>query len=191
MFHYLVLILLWLVFCLLHSVLALPGLKDFVKNCAPKLFPHYRLLYNIFAFVNLGILLWYQYSFTSEYLLTSSQVVKIVAGIILTVGGTIMCYCIYQYFPVLSGLKKIENNKTLIITGPNKFVRHPLYFGTLIFIYGLFLFFPSISNLIAITAVTIYVMIGIEYEEKKLNKEFGEDYRAYSSKVKKLFPGIY
>lgn len=73
-------------------------------------------------------------------------------------------------------------------TGLHKFMRHPLYFGTLLFAWGLFLVFPYVNNLIAVLVMTGYILIGIIFEEKKLMIEFGESYRNYRQKVPMLIP---
>ena len=105
-----------------------------------------------------------------------------------------MIICIRKYFYELSGVQALENKPvekpTLQQTGLHKYVRHPLYFGTLLFVWGLFLLMPSISNLIAVVVLTIYVLIGIHLEEQKLVLEYGEEYKRYSKKVPKLIPKI-
>jgi protein-S-isoprenylcysteine O-methyltransferase Ste14 len=103
-----------------------------------------------------------------------------------------MVVCIRKYFYELSGLQALQNksNKnTLQQKGLHKYVRHPLYLGTLLFIWGLFIIFPYLNNLIACLVITTYTVIGIELEEKKLREEFGDVYREYSKKVPRLFPG--
>ena len=102
--------------------------------------------------------------------------------------------CIRKYFYELSGIQALENKPievpTLQQTGLHKYVRHPLYFGTLLFVGGLFLLLPLLSNLIAAIVITVYVLIGIQLEEKKLFLEYGEEYRKYSGRVPKLIPKI-
>ena len=47
-----------------------------------------------------------------------------------------------------------------------------------------------INNLIAVLIITVYVLIGIKYEERKLLVEFGDSYRDYQLKVPKLIPHL-
>ena len=72
--------------------------------------------------------------------------------------------------------------------GFHRYVRHPLYLGTFITIWAGFLLLPLISLLISNAIITIYTLIGIELEEKKLILEFGEDYREYQNRVPRLIP---
>ncbi len=105
-----------------------------------------------------------------------------------------MIICIRKYFYELSGIQALENTPvetpTLQQKGLHKYVRHPLYFGTLLFVWGLFLLLPFLSNLIAVVVLTIYVLIGIHLEEQKLILEYGEKYKQYSKNVPKLIPKI-
>ncbi len=92
----------------------------------------------------------------------------------------------------LTGLRSIitedKNTSELIITGIHKYVRHPLYLGTFIFIWGLLLLIPLLSLLISNTVITIYTLIGIKFEEEKLIEEFGQSYIEYKNEVPKLLP---
>ena len=106
-----------------------------------------------------------------------------------------MMSCIHKYFYDLSGIQALQKDRPIATpalqqNGLHKHVRHPLYFGTLLFVWGLFFLFPLLSNLIAATALTIYVLIGIELEEKKLLLEYGREYEEYSKRVGKLIPKI-
>ena len=104
-----------------------------------------------------------------------------------------MILCIQKYFISLSGLRSLINEKSsdiLMINGIHRYMRHPLYLGTFLFIWGLFLIQPYLSLLIANTIITVYTLIGIGFEENKLVEEFGEQYTQYKKNVPKLFPFI-
>lgn len=104
-----------------------------------------------------------------------------------------MAVCIKTYFYELSGIQVLDQKEqevTLRTDGLHRFVRHPLYLGTLLFIGGIFLFVPLLSNLIAGLIILIYTLIGIKLEEKQLLLEFGDDYRKYSEKVPGLLPRL-
>ncbi len=88
----------------------------------------------------------------------------------------------------LQALQKQRAKNTLQKSGLHQYVRHPLYLGTLLFIWGLFLIFPLLNNLIACMVVTVYTLFGIRLEEKKLILEFGESYVEYAKKVPGLIP---
>lgn len=100
---------------------------------------------------------------------------------------------ILKYFKLLSGIRTLYQAKPsteLRREGIHNYVRHPLYLGTLLFIWGLFFIFPMLNNLIAVVIITLYVLIGIWLEEKKLLIEFGNLYADYISQVPMLIPGF-
>jgi protein-S-isoprenylcysteine O-methyltransferase Ste14 len=67
-------------------------------------------------------------------------------------------------------------------------VRHPLYLGTFLFIWGWFMVYPAVSFLICNSIITIYTLIALRFEERKLIREYGNDYIQYRKKVPSLIP---
>lgn len=109
-------------------------------------------------------------------------------------GLAIMMITIYKYFLLLSGIRSIYIPAPAVQLkkdGIHKYVRHPLYLGTLLFIWGLFFIFPMLNNLIAVIIITLYVFGGIMFEEKKLLQQFGSSYVDYISTVPMIFPIIF
>ena len=104
-----------------------------------------------------------------------------------------MMISILKYFKLLSGVRTLYDanpSKELKLDGIHRYVRHPLYLGTLLFIWGLVFIFPMLNNFIAAVMITGYVLIGIRLEEKKLLVEFGSSYGDYISRVPMLVPGF-
>ena len=182
---------LWIMYCIIHSLLAEITVKNYIQNFMGQKFKYYRPVYSVFAAITLVLLLWFQFSIKSPWLLAIT-IYAYLPGIIAGLTGlTIMIICINKYFYEMSGLQAIQNSQaknTLQQSGLHKYVRHPLYLGTLLFIWGLFLIFPLMSNLIAAIIITVYVLFGIRLEEKKLKLQFGESYIEYAKKVPKLIP---
>jgi protein-S-isoprenylcysteine O-methyltransferase Ste14 len=181
------------VYSVLHSFFAAVVVKQTIQKVAGKFFRYYRLCYSLFALITFILLLWYQYSFKSIWLY-SSVIIRYGISLTLIVPGLIiMLICIRKYFYDLSGIQALQKDRpavtpTLQQNGLHKYFRHPLYFGTILFVWGLFLMFPLLNNLIAAIALTVYVLIGIELEEKKLLLEYGKEYEEYSKRVGKLIP---
>ena len=182
----------WILYCLLHSFLAAGRVKKTFSQILKANYKYYRPSYSIFAFVTLGLLLYYQFSIHESQLFFSWNL-RFIPGLILALpGAVIMGICVRTYFYELSGLKALleqTNKSTLQQQGLHRYVRHPLYLGTLLFTWGLFIIFPYLNNLVACLVITLYTLIGIELEEIKLREEFGEQYREYSKKVPRLIPG--
>jgi protein-S-isoprenylcysteine O-methyltransferase Ste14 len=80
-----------------------------------------------------------------------------------------------------------QHNK-LIIRGLNGRVRHPLYFGTLLIVWGVLPISPTDAMLGFSMISTIYLVIGSRLEEEKLVAQFGEAYRRYQREVPMLLP---
>jgi protein-S-isoprenylcysteine O-methyltransferase Ste14 len=78
----------------------------------------------------------------------------------------------------------------LQVQGLHRFVRHPLYLSTFIWLGGIFLFFPYLSCLIVCLQTIAYVLVAIPLEEDKLIGSYGEAYRKYREDVGAVLPRI-
>lgn len=67
-----------------------------------------------------------------------------------------------------------------------KIVRHPLYSGFALAFWATPIM--SIGHALFAGAMTIYILVAIEFEERDLIRLFGTDYEAYRRKVGKLTP---
>ena len=191
MTQHIILAFLWIVYCVLHSVLADLKVKASAKNRFPGAFKYYRLFYTLFALFGFIAIVLFQITMDSPLLFVQQAWIYWTGIIVLISGAVIMLVCIRKYFVHLSGIKslyeKVPQNE-LQITGIHKYVRHPLYLGTFVFIWGLLLVTPVLSLLISNLIITIYTVVAISFEEKKLEHEFGESYRVYKTKVPMLIP---
>lgn len=73
-------------------------------------------------------------------------------------------------------------------TGFYKIVRHPIQTGILIGIWAVPI--STASHLVFAAGMSIYVFIGLHFEEKDLIQEFGETYQNYMKRVKRVIPFI-
>jgi methanethiol S-methyltransferase len=69
---------------------------------------------------------------------------------------------------------------------PYRYTRHPLMFSILIAFWST----PqmSIDHFLFAAGMSLYILIGIRYEERDLLKAYGESYRRYRQRVAMLFP---
>jgi protein-S-isoprenylcysteine O-methyltransferase Ste14 len=79
-----------------------------------------------------------------------------------------------------------DQHERLVTSGPYRWVRHPLYFTTIVVL----LLWPTMTaNWAAFIAVsTAYFYLGSIPEEQKLIQEFGDAYRRYQKVVPRLVP---
>jgi protein-S-isoprenylcysteine O-methyltransferase Ste14 len=82
-----------------------------------------------------------------------------------------------------------DNTPPQLVTGGlYRYVRHPIYTTSLIFIWLL----PVLTwNLLGlIIGFTLYFLIGAKFEERKLLREFGDAYAEYRNRTPMLVPGL-
>ncbi len=79
----------------------------------------------------------------------------------------------------------------MVVVGPYKLVRHPMYTAALSISLGLACLIQSLA-FFALFGIYLVLIIGlIPVEEEGLRRAYGEPYRAYQQKVKKLIPSLY
>lgn len=181
----------WIIYVCLHSLLAHQRVKDRAAIFMGIYFRYYRLLYNLFAFVFLFLLTWQAVDTVSIFLFKPGSLIQVLGGLVGFTGLVIMAICIKKYFREFLGLDAMKNSgapSQLMISGIHAWVRHPLYTGTFLFVWGGWLMVPTLSFLIINTIITVYTLFGIQLEEKKLVAEFGDDYKSYRNNVPMLFP---
>ncbi|HRH59703.1 MAG TPA: isoprenylcysteine carboxylmethyltransferase family protein [Chitinophagaceae bacterium] len=185
---------LWLGYGVVHSLLAAEKIKSFIKNISSSLHKYYRLLYSVFAAATLGGVLYYHIFISSIALWNESSALKIIAVLLALPALVIMIVSIKKYFFYLSGIDVLFKKQAaplLQTNGLNKYMRHPLYTGTLLLVWCIFLYMPLLKNLIGCFCITAYTIAGAYFEEKKLLREFGDAYKNYAAKVPMLFPKFF
>jgi protein-S-isoprenylcysteine O-methyltransferase Ste14 len=86
----------------------------------------------------------------------------------------------------------IQPHQVLVQNGLYKYLRHPSYTGLLLEFLGLGVFFGSWASLLIIMIpTTLAVLNRIRKEEAALLTTFGEAYRQYQQRTRRLFWGIY
>lgn len=189
--QHLILIIFWILYALLHSIFAAPKWKKIMQEKMKQNFKYYRILYSVFAFISLSIIIVYLFRIKSIILWEANSIEIVIAITCLITSGSLMIFFIRNFFFDLSGADiflKTKKPQMLIKTNLYKYVRHPLYTATLVFIWSIFFWQPLLSNLISCICITVYTIIGISYEEKKLIKDFGESYIQYRNETPMLIP---
>jgi hypothetical protein len=74
-------------------------------------------------------------------------------------------------------------------TGPYKYTRNPMLFGTLLMYLAFALFINSITSVVLVGAIfTFMLTVVVKMEEKRLLNDFGNQYEEYRKKVSKFIP---
>lgn len=91
---------------------------------------------------------------------------------------------------VLAGIRRLPPSETLQVTGPYRFVRHPLYLGWMLAVFGS----PHMTGdrLTFAILTSIYLVIAIPWEEQSMRTAFGDAYARYAAEVRwRVIPFIY
>ncbi len=184
----LILGILWILYYALHSALASGMIKRNILNSFPEVYRYFRTFYSFFAAVNFFLLLWLHSLSPSQQVFAVEVWIRITA-IIFLIGGLIVCLCAGKSYGI-GFLFRETNNSKLATTGINSLVRHPLYFGILMIVIGVFLYSPLLKNLVLLMVTFIYSIVGSYWEEKKLIELYGSEYLEYKRKVKMLIPWL-
>jgi len=173
----------------LHSLLASRAVKGALE---PKLGRAYRLVYNVIAGVTLLPLLAMVPLLPDRLLYRipapwSWGMVAVQAMAALAAAWTLWQTDLLRFL----GLRQLTTTtplppNRLQIRGAYRWVRHPLYFFSLLFLW----FSPVMSqNQAALyAALSAYLWWGAVLEERKLAAQYGEAYRAYRRRTPMLVP---
>jgi protein-S-isoprenylcysteine O-methyltransferase Ste14 len=153
----------------------------------------FRLLYNGFSFITFLPLLVMTAVFPDQFLYEIPEpwadvtlifqlmaVVALIAGVIQT--------DLWSFV----GLRQIFGGaaETKMVTGGlYRFVRHPLYTAGLVFIWLTPVM--TVNRLVLYLSLTVYIFIGAYFEERKLLREYGNEYEVYRSKTPMLVPALF
>jgi len=176
---------------LVHSLLASLKVKEAIQQAlnAPAM-SWYRLAYNLFAVISFLPVMILASFMTDKPLyaipvpwLYATLVIQLAAVIALAVG--LLQTDVWSFI----GLRQVmggESRGSIVTDGLYRYVRHPLYAAGLVFIW----FTPVMTwnRFVLYFSLTLYIIIGAYFEERKLLREFGRDYYEYKVRTPMLIP---
>jgi methanethiol S-methyltransferase len=90
----------------------------------------------------------------------------------------------------LAGIRSQSDAAGLQVTGPYRLVRHPLYLGWILVVFGAA--FMTGDRLAFAVITTLYLLLAVPWEERALRAAFGIDYERYTRHVRwRVIPFIY
>ncbi len=116
-----------------------------------------------------------------------------VAGMIMvTIGTAIAFWCVFIFVFIGKGTPApFDPPRKLVIRGPYRFVRNPMYIGAGMTLAGAALYYESLSILIyAGLFFLITHLFVVLYEEPTLRRTFGDEYEAYFRCVRRWIPTL-
>jgi protein-S-isoprenylcysteine O-methyltransferase Ste14 len=106
-------------------------------------------------------------------------------------GAALALWCIFTFALVGRGTPApFEPPRRLVIQGPYRFVRNPMYLGAGLALAGAALFYESLLLLgyTGLFFLTTHLFV-VWYEEPTLRRTFGPAYAAYCGRVRRWWPG--
>jgi protein-S-isoprenylcysteine O-methyltransferase Ste14 len=107
------------------------------------------------------------------------------------VGAGIRVAAMAQLGPLFSTFVTIQKEHRLVTSGLYRFVRHPIYTGSLLAVVGIFLVFRSRLVWGALPLYGLGTLWRIHDEERLLLAAFGEEFRRYRARTWRLLPFVY
>ncbi|NHJ01761.1 MAG: isoprenylcysteine carboxylmethyltransferase family protein [Candidatus Heimdallarchaeota archaeon] len=116
----------------------------------------------------------------------------IFGNLVLLCGGILMIWSRILLGPYGTPRIVIKDHHQLITNGIYRYIRHPLYLGYILFLFGYtFAFGGLLSSCFVVLFMLPLTMSRIDLEEKLLLTNLGEEYKSYIKRTKRLIPRIY
>jgi protein-S-isoprenylcysteine O-methyltransferase Ste14 len=116
-----------------------------------------------------------------------AQVVGLIAGI---AGLLLAWWCVLIFVVAGRGTPAVfDAPRQLVVRGPYRWVRNPMYIGAGLVLAGVALYYESLGLAIyAAGFLLLGSLVVIFYEEPTLRRTFGEEYEAYCARTPRWFP---
>ncbi len=122
---------------------------------------------------------------TGHWVLPEPTLSSLGAGALTLLGAAVLLRCVWDFFVSGRGtLAPVDPPRELVVSGPYRFTRNPMYHGVLAAILGQAWLFHS-APLLAYAAIVwvVFHLFVVLHEERALEATFGERYRAYRRTV--------
>ena len=198
-FDVLIIIFLFSLFAISHSVMAAFNVKEKITKQVGNKIAFYRLFFNvssILIFITIyGLspkpnVIIYDLQFPYDIIIFVIQVIGLIGFVWVTFFIDVKEFLgitqIQRYLNGTYSLEDLDEKQELHIQGPFKYSRHPVYFYSIIFLG----FRPTMDlfYFVFFICMVIYFYVGSIFEERNLEKKFGELYTEYKKNVPRLIP---
>ncbi|TAK14653.1 MAG: isoprenylcysteine carboxylmethyltransferase family protein [Anaerolineae bacterium] len=182
------------VYAVIHSLLASFAAKDLGETFFGKAGrKYYRLFFNIVGTLTLLPVLALPVLLPDTPLYTIPAPWSYLTAAVQLAAALLLLYSVIQTgaldFLGLSQAAGIKTNDTLNTSGLYRFMRHPLYTFSMLFLW---LTPVMTANLAALyLAISVYFYVGALFEERKLVRIFGQQYIDYRAHTPMLLPRLW
>ena len=194
---YILLSLLWIAYCVVHSALISIKVMDFLKRVLGAKYRFYRLFFNTFSVGTLIPLLIYSHSarWSTELLFAWKGPMRLIPYGMIALGAILLLtgarhYSVFQFL----GIKQIMQERSggaMTVSGEFDssgilgVIRHPWYLGVFFLLWASDI---TLRGLLTNMVLSSYLVIGTILEERKLVLEFGDKYKEYQRQVSMFIP---
>jgi protein-S-isoprenylcysteine O-methyltransferase Ste14 len=89
----------------------------------------------------------------------------------------------------ISDIEISPKTKHLVTSGPYKYSRNPMLFGTLLIYLAFALIINSLTTLLLILILFLFMLtVVVKMEEERLRKDFGDSYDQYCRRTSRFLP---
>jgi protein-S-isoprenylcysteine O-methyltransferase Ste14 len=186
---------LWIIWCFVHSLMIASVVTNRLREKFGNHYRFYRLFFNTVALATFCPLALYSLQLNEKPVFIWDGVLVVVQYGLLSLSVFLFLAGARHYsFSSFLGLAQIregEPSRTLsarpafATSGILGVIRHPWYAGALLLVWARDF---GLMTLIINFVLSLYLVIGAFLEERKLLKEFGDDYRLYKNRVSMLLP---
>ena len=124
------------------------------------------------------------------HIIPQTDTILLVAAILCVCGTS---FCVWARAVLgrnWSGTVTLKENHELVVRGPYRLVRHPIYTGMLALIIGTWLEQGRFAGLIGVMIIFLSLWIKLRGEEELMCKQFPDQYPIYRERVKRIIPLI-
>lgn len=181
-------------YSVVHSLLASFAAKDLAETFFGKSGRrYYRLFFNIFGTLTLLPVLALPVLLPDKPLYTIRVPWLYITFVVQALAVLLLLYSVFQTgaldFLGFSQALALPTQDTLNTSGLYRYVRHPLYTFSMLFLW---LTPVMTANLAALyLAISLYFTIGALFEERKLLRIFGAEYQSYQESTPMLLPRLW
>lgn len=129
--------------------------------------------------------------FLGHQLFPPNNLVDLVAALFTVAGIAIAIVARFVLGRNWSSEVTVKAGHELIISGPYRYVRHPIYSGLLFSLTGTALYLREVRGFVGVLLATVGWKLKSLAEEKIMTEQFGPAYTGYKQRVKALIPLIW
>lgn len=175
----------WLALAFVWAITAIKSKRTAYREPLPSRLFHILFMAGVFALlfrpdVRVGVL--------AARVVPSSWEVGALGFVLTTLGVAFAIWARLTLGGNWSGSVTVKQDHELVLRGPYRFVRHPIYSGFLLVALGTALVFGELGCFVAVLLALVGFWLKARIEEQFMTNTFGDNYRQYQRSVKQMIP---